>query len=263
MQRLVGKVAIVTGGAGALGSATAERLVAEGANVVVADIDLEGAEKVAAAIGASAVARHYDATQEDSVRSVIDDVVKQFGRLDVLHNNAAMTSGPLFARDTTVVDTGMDVWDATYAVNLRGYVLGCKFAIPHLIAGGGGVIINMSSCAAFGGDVARIAYGTSKGAILTFTKYVAAAHGKDGVRCVGVSPGVVLTDLMREYVGEAGLGMLERQHLTNYLGETKDIAALVAFLASDEAKYITGVTFQSDGGMLSHMPNFADALTGG
>jgi NAD(P)-dependent dehydrogenase (short-subunit alcohol dehydrogenase family) len=261
MQRLAGKVAIVTGGAGALGSATCERLVEEGATVVVADIDHEGAQRVADALGESASAQHFDATQEDSVRAVIDDVVAKFGRLDVLHNNAAMTSGPLFARDTNVVDTGMDVWDATYAVNLRGFVLGCKYAIPHLIAGGGGVIINMSSCAAFGGDVARIAYGSTKAAIIAFTKYVAAAHGKDGVRCVGVAPGVVLTDLMRAYVGETGLEMLKRQHLTDYLGETKDVAALVAFLASDEAKYITGVTFQCDGGMLSHMPNYADSLT--
>ena len=179
MQRLANKVAIVTGGAGALGSATAERFVEEGAIVVVADIDLEGAERVASALGESAVARHYDATQEDSVHSVIDDAMVQFGRLDVLHNNAAMTSGPLFARNTTVVDTGMDVWDTTYTVN-RGFVLGCKFAIPPMIAGGGGVVINMSSCAAFGGDVARIAYGSTKGAILTFTKYVGLPTARTG-----------------------------------------------------------------------------------
>ncbi|MEO7371458.1 MAG: SDR family oxidoreductase [Ilumatobacteraceae bacterium] len=258
MERLAGKVIVVTGGAGALGSATSARLVEEGATVIVADIDDDGARRVAGEIGGGAVGVRFDARDEASVHSVIDDVVARHGRLDVLHNNAAMTSGELFMRDSNVVDTGMDVWDATYAVNLRGFVLGCKFAIPHMIAGGGGVVINMSSCAAFGGDVARIAYGTTKAAIMSFTRYVATAHGKDGVRCVGVAPGVVLTDLMRNYVGEEGLGKLKAQHLTDYLGEPSDVASLVAFLASDESKYITGVTFQVDGGMLSHMPNYAD-----
>ncbi len=262
MGRLDGKVAIVTGGAGALGSATSRRLVHDGATVVVADVDLAAAEGVAASIGDGAVAAGFDATSEESVRSVVDGVVARFGRLDILHNNAAMTRGPLFARDTNVVETGIDVWDAAYAVNLRGYVLGCKYAVPHLIANRDGVVVNMCSCAAYGGDVARIAYGSTKAAIIAFTKYVAAAHGKEGLRCVGVSPGVVLTPLMVDYVGQEGLARLQRQHLTDYFGDPEDVAALVAFLASDEARYISGVTIQCDGGFLSHMPNFADGLAG-
>jgi NAD(P)-dependent dehydrogenase (short-subunit alcohol dehydrogenase family) len=262
VRRLEHKVAIVTGGAGALGSATARRLAAEGATVIVADIDAAGASEVAASIGERAVASQFDATSETSVRSVVDGVVADFGRLDLLHNNAAMTSGPLFARDTNVVDTPIDVWDAAYAVNLRGFVLGCKYAVPHLVANGGGVIVNMSSCAAYGGDVARVAYGSTKAAIIALTKYVAAAHGKQGVRCVGISPGVVVTPLMTDYVGTEGLRRLERQHLTPRLGEPEDIAALVAYLASDEAGYLSGVTIQCDGGFLSHMPTFADSASG-
>ena len=123
--------------------------------MVVADVDAARAREVAASIGERASRDLFDATNEPSVRLAVEMAVADFGRLDLLHNNAAMTSGLLFERDTDVVETPIEVWDAAYAVNLRGFVLGCKYAVPHLVANGGGVIVNMSSCAAYGGDVAR------------------------------------------------------------------------------------------------------------
>ena len=144
-------------------------------------------------------------------------------------------------------------------VNLRGYLLGCKYAIPHMIAGGGGSIINTASNSGSAGDLARIAYGASKGAIITMTKYIATQHGKQNIRCNSVAPGVVLTEALSKTV--PGLADIIKRHiLTPEFGVPDDIAALVAFLASDESRYITGENISISGGGLSHQPHYADLL---
>src|SRR4051795_8460238 len=182
-RRFDGKVAIVTGGGSGIGAATARRLAAEGAQVGVGDINGELAEKVAADIGDAAIGIEFDAGDVASVEHLIATTVERFGRLDILHNNAAIMAPDHIAQDTNPVDIDFEVWDRTFAVNVRGYLAGCKYAIPHMLAGGGCSIIMTVSGSAVLGDLSNIAYVASKGAIATFIKYVATIYGKSNIRC--------------------------------------------------------------------------------
>ena len=258
-RRLEGKVAIVTGGGGGIGSAVARRFVAEGAQVVIADLFEESAKAAAEPLGDAAMAVQFDAADPASAEAMVEATVERFGGLDILHNNAAMTDPGKAQQDTDAVTIPIDVWDEIIDVNLRGYLLGCRYAIPHMIAGGGGSIINTASNSGSAGDLARIAYGASKGAIITMTKYIATQHGKQNIRCNSVAPGVVLTEALSKTV--PGLADIIKRHiLTPEFGVPDDIAALVAFLASDESRYITGENISISGGGLSHQPHYADLL---
>lgn len=193
MSRLAGKVAIVTGGAGGIGAATAHELAREGAAVAVVDIDETKAHDVAGAIrrtGAHAIALGGDLAQEDTAKFVVAAMLREFGRIDVLHNNAALTAGSFLSRDTTVSEMPLDVWQRSMEVNLGSQLLMCKYAVPEIRSGGGGSIINMSSDAALSGDRTRLAYGVSKAGVHALTMYVATSEGKRGVRANTVVPGV-------------------------------------------------------------------------
>lgn len=256
MTRLEGRVAIVTGGAGGIGSATAKRLAAEGAKVVVADIAADAADAVAAAIGPQAAGRAFDAGNSESIEALVAFAIERFGRLDILHNNAALVGADL-AYDTTVTDIPFELWDRTMAINLRAYFAGCRYAIPHMVRAGGGAIINTASGSAFLGDLARVAYGTSKGAIISMTRYIATQHAADNIRCNAIAPGVIMTPAIANS-GQVDLAPFTRQILAKRLGTPEDIAAAVAYLASDEAGYITGTVLNIDGGLAVHQPYVAD-----
>jgi NAD(P)-dependent dehydrogenase (short-subunit alcohol dehydrogenase family) len=259
MTRLQGKVAIVTGGGGGIGSAVARRMISEGAKVAIADIFMDSAKAAAAPFGDAALAVQFDAANPASVEAMVEKTVKHFGRLDILHNNAAMTDPAKHPLDTDAVTIPIEIWDEIIDINLRGYLLGCKYAIPHMIKGGGGSIINTASNSGSAGDLARIAYGASKGAIITMTKYVATQHGHQNIRCNSVAPGVILTEALDKTV--PGLKEIIKRHvLTPEFGTPDDIAALVAFLASDESRYITGENISISGGGLSHQPHYADLM---
>jgi NAD(P)-dependent dehydrogenase (short-subunit alcohol dehydrogenase family) len=254
--RLDGKVAIVTGGAGGIGGATARALAREGTSVVIVDIDGARAEQVAQAIAATNGDAHSfaaDVSEEDEVIAAISAAVSRYGRLDVLHNNAAMTESDFLSRDTQVTDLSLDVWERTFAVNLRSQMLMCKHAVPEMVRGGGGSIINMSSGASLKGDRTRTAYGVSKAGVNALTMYVAAAHGKQGVRVNTIVPGLIITDAVRAHLTERLLAGLSRATLTPYVGEPEDVANLVVFLASSESRYITGQMIGIDGGMTAHV----------
>ncbi len=257
MRRLEGKVAIVTGGGGGIGSAVARRFVAEGAKVIVADLFVESAERTAAMLGDGGHAVRFDAGDPASVKAMVEAAIDRFGRLDILHNNAAMTDPQKAGQDSTAVDIPLEIWKEILDVNLTGYMLGCKYAIPHMIAGGGGSIVNTASGSGSAGDLARVAYGASKGAIITLTRYVATQHGRQNIRCNAVSPGVVLTEALEKTV--PGLKEIIKRHiLTPEFGTPEDIAALVTFLASEEARYITGENISISGGSMIHQPHYAD-----
>lgn len=259
MQRLAAKVAIVTGGGGGIGSAVARRLVAEGAKVVIADLFEEMAMAAAKPLGDAALAVQFDAVDPTSVEAMVERAVSHFGRLDILHNNAAMTDPDKHSLDTDAVTIPIEIWDETIDVNLRGYLLGCKYAIPHMVEGGGGSIINTASNSGTAGDLARIAYGASKGAIITMTKYIATQHGRQNIRCNSIAPGVVLTEALD--ASAPGLKEIIKRHvLTPEFGTPDDIAALVAFLASDESRYITGENISISGGGMAHQAHYADLL---
>ncbi len=254
--RVAGKVAVVTGGAGGIGAATALALAREGAGVAVLDIDRDGAERVAAEIGSAggdALAVAADVSDEEGVVLAVRTVVDHFGRLDVLHNNAALTDSEFLSRDTSVTDLELEVWERTLAVNLTSQMLTCKYAIPEMVRGGGGSIINMSSGASLKGDRTRTAYGVSKAGVNTLTMYVATSHGKQNIRVNAIVPGLIITDAVRAHLTEEILSGLSGAILTTHLGEPDDIANTVVFLASDESRYITGQLLSVDGGMSAHV----------
>jgi NAD(P)-dependent dehydrogenase (short-subunit alcohol dehydrogenase family) len=256
MNRLQGKVAIITGGAGGLGSATAERFAQEGATVVVADIVDGPSQEVAERIGGGAIALHFDAAVPESIQAGIDEVAARFGRLDILFNNAAATAYEVLQADRTAVDTPIETWDLVMNVNVRGVMLGCKYAIPHMARSGGGSIINTASDSGLAGDNVRIAYGTSKAAVIGLTKYVAAQHGRQGIRCNAILPGPIMNASLAQF--PEMVERIARQALTPRIGKPADIAAMAAFLAADESEYITGQAYSVDGGHLAHQPQMAD-----
>jgi NAD(P)-dependent dehydrogenase (short-subunit alcohol dehydrogenase family) len=251
-----GKAAIVTGGAGGIGSATVRALAGEGASVVVVDIDGPGAAAVAESVeasGGTAMSVQADLSEEAEVASVVGAAVDRYGRLDILHNNAALTDSDFLSRDTQVTDLSLEVWERTMAVNLRSQMLTCKYAIPAMVRNDGGSIINMSSGAAFKGDRTRTAYGVSKAGVNALTMYAATAHGKQGIRVNTIVPGLIITDAVRAHLTEGMLDGLSRSTLTPFLGQPDDIANLVVFLASEESRYITGQMIVIDGGMSVHV----------
>lgn len=260
MGRLTGRTCIVTGGAGGLGSATVRRLCAEGGQVVIADILLEPAEQLARAIraeGGDAIALHLDLQDPDSIARLIAQTLAHYGKLEVVFNNGAATDPEFLNRDGAAGAMAIDVWDTTFAVNARGTMLMIRHALPALIASGSGAIINTSSGAALLGDLARTAYAASKAAINTLTLYVAAQYGKQGVTCNAISPGMVPTATSRANQPEL-IRMVERHHLTPELGYPEDIAAMVALLASDDGRFVSGQILRVDGGVSKAFAHVAD-----
>lgn len=260
MQRLTGKVAIVTGGGGGIGSATALRLVEEGAKVIVADINLAAAEKAAEPLAENGLAIQYDAQDIQSIKRMVEQSVAHFGRLDILHNNTALTDPEIQGYDTTAVDIPLDVWQKTLDINLTGYLACCKYVVPHMVKTGGGSIINTASGSGTKGDLTRIAYGSTKGAIITMSKYIATQHGHQGIRCNAIAPGVIVTEALKRTAPDIK-EIIGKYVLTNRLGAPEDIAALVAFLSADESGYITGTCIEINGGTTACQPHYAEFMS--
>jgi len=258
VSRFDGRVAIVTGGAGNIGAATARLLAAEGARVTVADVSLDRAEAVVAQIdaaGGTARAHGVDVADAAQVEAMIAATVAEYGGLDLLHNNAAAIDEN--ANDQDLVTMNLETWDRVLAVNLTGPMLGCRFAIPRMIERGGGVIVNTASAAAFYGSTSLAAYGTTKAGIVALTRYVATAYASHGIRCNAVAPGVVVARAVQEAAAGDHASRLARYvdaHLTGRLGYPEEIAAAVAYLASDDAAFVTGETLRVDGGLTAHSP---------
>ena len=259
-HRLDGKVAIVTGGASGIGAATVRRLVDEGARAAIGDLDGARAEALAKELGDAALGVQFDAGDVASVEALVATTVSHFGRLDILHNNAAIMAPDVIAQDTNPVDIDLGIWDLTMAVNLRGYLAGCKYAIPHMLEQGRGSIIMTASGSGKMGDLSNIAYGTSKAGVIGLSRYIATIYGKQGIRCNVINPGLIRTEGGKRNVHGPMVEIMERNTLVPRLGQPEDIAAAVAFLASDDAAFVTGAELDVDGGMLCHSPYMSDIL---
>lgn len=241
---LQGKVAIITGAAGGIGSATARLFAEQGASVVLADLDEAGAARVAGSIGGTAIGAKANVTRESDVKSLVETALAHFGRLDILHNNAVTAS----SADTDAIETPNAVWQSTYEVVVMAAVYGCRHAIPAMIATGGGSIVNMSSGAAHHPTGSRIAYGTCKAAVETFSAYTAAMYGDQGIRSNVVSPGFVLTPATRGLFDAAQLEAFAATAAAGRVATPEDVAQVVAYLASDAAAYVSGQVVTVNGG---------------
>ncbi len=256
--RLAGRVAVITGSASGAGRATAHRMSQEGASVAIVDIDAPGAQRVADEIvaeGGTAVALPTDVRLEPDVAAMVNDVVDRFGRLDILHNNAADLSDEQMHADEDPVTMDLAVWDQAMAANLRGPLLGCKYTIPVMVRAGTGVIINTASTSGLIGDVRRPAYAASKAGLISLTQCVATQYGEAGIRCVAIAPGLMLSPVALRNLSEEQRRVFRAERLIDHEGTPEDLAGLATFLASDDAQYITGQTIVMDGGMLAHRPS--------
>jgi NAD(P)-dependent dehydrogenase (short-subunit alcohol dehydrogenase family) len=253
--QLDGKVAIITGGAGGIGAATARLMAARGARVVVADIAGDRASTLAAELP-GALAITLDLEHQSSIKKMIADVVGHYGQLDMLINNAALLGPEIAQNDGNVEDMDTDLWDRTYRVNVRGTMIACREALPHLRKTRGN-IINTVSNLALQGHLIQAAYSSSKAAIIQMTRSIAASHGKFGVRCNAVAPGMTSTPALLEAFPPPLRQLVEDETLRDQLGEPQDIAEAIAFLASPAARNITGQVLVSDGGCASHVPGIA------
>lgn len=249
-MRLKGKTVIVTGAGRNLGRASAELFAAEGASVVVADLNAKDAETVADAIrskGGKAHAVVTDVTSEKSCDAMVAAAEKQFGALHGIFNNA----GIMMPDDEGPVETPLASWDKTILVNLTGVFLCCKAAVPALLRAGGGNIVNMGSMAAFiGSATPQLAYATSKGGVIAFTQELAMIYARRNIRANALCPGPVKTDLIKHLVADKAALERRRVHMPfGRFGEPREIASAALFLMSDESSYMTGQSLLVDGGI--------------
>jgi NAD(P)-dependent dehydrogenase (short-subunit alcohol dehydrogenase family) len=249
-MRLAGKRAFISGAGGGIGEAAALKFAQEGARLILADIRPAAAEAVAgriAASGGEAVAFGGDIADPDRCRAMIDEGAARLDGLDVMFNNAGIVSPD----DTGPVETPFDAWERTIRVNLTGVFLACKFGIPHLLqASGGSVVNNASVVALVGSAYPQIAYTAAKGGVVAMTREMAVLYGRRGLRFNSVCPGPVGTTLVRAFIKEESNWEARRPYMPmGRLGTVEEVANLVAFLASDEASYITGAAYAADGGI--------------
>ena len=250
-MRLQDKVSIITGAGSGMGRTAALLFAAHGAKVVVAEFsEAAGAETVRLVreAGGEASFVRADVSKEADAKAMVDHAVATYGRLDVLYNNA----GVMPEADHSVTDTEVDVWDQVMAVNVRGVFLGCKYAIPQMVAGGGGSIINIASFVALlGCSVPQDAYTASKGALLALTRSLAVQFGPRGVRTNDICPGPIETPLLMDWLlkDEAAKQLRLARNPTGRFGKPEEIAYMAVYLGSDESRFTNGAQLVVDGGI--------------
>ena len=250
MDRLKGKVVFLTGGGGVLGRASALLFAQEGARLAVVDLVKDRADETAQLIhdsGGEAISLHVDITDETAVQEAIETIVKQWGHLDTLFNNA----GIMPHQDVSVIELDAALWSQIYATNVLGTALCSKYAIPHIIQAGGGSVVNMSSFLAFMGcSNPQEAYGASKGAIVALTHSLAVQFGKYGIRVNALCPGPIETEHVRQFFADEAARKLRIDRIPlGRFGRPEDVAETALFLASDASSWLTGQTIILDGGI--------------
>lgn len=247
MGRLDGKICVITGAGGGMGREAALLFSEEGAQVCVADVNLDAAESVAKE-ARDAFAQQVDVADEASVKAMMDATAERYGGIDVLYNNAGISPND----DASVLDTSVEAWDRVQAVNTKGVFLCCKHGIPHLQQRGGGSVINVASFVAIlGAATSQISYTASKGAVLSLTRELAVQFARENIRVNALCPGPVETPLLLSIFGDdpAALERRRTHWPMGRLAKPREIVNGALFLASDESSYVTGSTFLVDGGL--------------
>ncbi|MFD0695264.1 SDR family NAD(P)-dependent oxidoreductase [Paenibacillus sp. GCM10027628] len=252
-MRLLNKIILITGSGSGIGKATALLFAKEGATVIVNDLDLvkgqETADEITAG-GGSAIFIQADVTIPESVKSMVDEVIAKFGRIDVLFNNAGVSGVG------AIHEVEPEAWDRVMNINIRGVFLPNKYVIPHMIEQKNGSIINMSSCIAEIGLARRASYSATKGAVLALTKSMQVDYAQYGIRVNALMPGTVLTPFVENYLRnsyddiEAGYESLKKRQLSGDLLRPDDVAKAALFLASDDSKFMMGSPLYIDGGVV-------------
>jgi NAD(P)-dependent dehydrogenase (short-subunit alcohol dehydrogenase family) len=246
MQRLQDRVAVITGAGSGIGLASARRLAAEGATVVAVDIDEPAGQAAAAEV--SGVYLCADVADEDQVRDLYDAIAARFGRIDVAFNNAGISP----PEDDSILTTGLAAWRRVQEVNLTSVYLCCKYVLPHMRAAGKGSVINTASfVAVLGAATSQISYTASKGGVLALSRELGVQFAREGIRVNALCPGPVNTPLLQElYASDPERAARRLVHVPmGRFAEPEEIAAAVAFLASDDSSFITASQFLVDGGI--------------
>ncbi|ALV40027.1 short-chain dehydrogenase [Pseudarthrobacter sulfonivorans] len=253
--RFAGRTAIVTGGGGGQGREACLLFAAEGASVMVTDIDKAAADATAELItdrGGVAHSLKVDVSSEEDIKTMVSSTIERFGQVDILLNNAGVGfSASSRLTMAGVVDTPTDHWDAILNINLRSVALACKYVLPHMAARRSGTIVNTSSISGLTSVPGADAYTAAKGGIISLTRVMASDWGKHGIRVNCICPGAVDTPMIREALA-AGLGeLVATRTALGRPGRPEEIAKVAAFLASDDASYVTGAVIPVDGGWTS------------
>jgi NAD(P)-dependent dehydrogenase (short-subunit alcohol dehydrogenase family) len=252
-MRLADKVALITGSGGGMGKLAAEVFSREGASIVVTDVLEKEGQETAQAIrdaGGKAIFVRADVSQNEDVKRLVDAAIAEYGRVDVLYNNA----GIMPAEDTSVIETSEATWDRVLDINLKSAFLCCKHTIPHMMRQGKGSIINVASFVAFMGcTVPQDAYTASKGGMLSLTKSLAVEYGHNGIRCNAICPGPIETPLLRHlWTSEEARNLRLNRIPLGRFGAPPDIVYMALYLASDESSWTTGAWLMVDGGISSN-----------
>jgi len=245
--RLDGKVALITGGGSGMGKVASELFAAEGASVVLTDVNDEAGEATATAIGDAAAYIHADVSKESDAEAMVASTVERFGRLDVLYNNAGIM--PL--DDGSITDADGSIWDAVFSVNVKGVAFGCKYGIPAMIDSGGGSVINVASFVAWlGAATSQTAYTASKGAVLAMTREIAVEYARQDIRANSLCPGPIATPMLEQLMSDPARRQRRLVHIPmGRLGRAEELAKAALFLASDESSFMTGAQLVVDGGI--------------
>ena len=249
MDRLKGKVALITGGGSGMGRASSLLFAREGATVAVVDRADEAGEETARLIeadGGTASFIHADVADAADVDNMVETTVKAYGRLDILFNNAGV-EGP----SVNLLEYGEDDWERIIAINLTAVYRAMRAAIPHMIEQGGGVILSTASVAGLVGLARSSAYSAAKAGVIGLTRTVALEYGPRGIRANCICPGFIATPMLDRVLGDREAEVLHRLAPLRRVGTPEDIAAAALFLASDESSYVTGVPFMVDGGYVA------------